>query len=217
MKRSYVGFLVFVSLLLIFYILPDPEGLQKPFRILLATVFAVIYVAQLIKREISLNTLYTVLAAGALLVVAMQRGTAQTSFVNASLCLFGILCLPSIIFKIDEIRRTNLIYIHTLCLISIIIQFLIFSSHDGRPTLAYEINLSGAYLFLFFLFSDALKLKHGKIAVIFLSLLTLSRLLIFSIALFYLIRFLKIHFKSRFFKINVTLIVISSYILISIF
>jgi len=121
----------------------------------------------------------------------INRGTVQTSFFNASLCLFGVLCFPFITFKLNEIRRTNLVYIHTLCLISIIIQFLIFSSKDGRPTLAYEINLSGAYLFLFFLFSDVLKLRHGKIAVICLSLLTLSRLLIFSIVLFYLVRYFK--------------------------
>ena len=184
MRGSYVGFLIFVSLLIIFFIIPDPEGLQKPFRILVAAAFVAIYVAQLIKKEISYKSLIPVICVATLLVVMINRGTIQTSYVNASLCFFGILCFPSVTFKLDEIRRTNLIYIHTLCLISIILQFLIFSSKDGRPTLAYEINLSGAYLFLFFLFSDVLKLRHGKIIVIFLSLLTLSRLLIFSILTF---------------------------------
>jgi hypothetical protein len=216
-KQSYVGFLVFVSMLIVFFILPDPEGLQKPFRILLASTFVIIYVAQLIKREVPLKTLVIVIATGCLFLIMVNRGTLQTSFVNASLCLFGLLCFPSLTFKLTDVRRTNLIYIHTLCFISIIIQFLIFSSADGRPTLAYEINLSGAYLFLYFLFSDVLKLKHGKILVIFLSLLTLSRLLIFSILLFYIVRYLKQYIRFSFVKINVTLIVISAYILISIF
>ena len=217
MKGSYVGFLVFVSLLVIFFVIPDPEGLQKPFRIILAVAFVVIYLAQLIKREISYLSLVPAIGTAILFAIMLNRGTIQTSYINASLCLFGILCLPSITFKLDEIRRTNLVYIHTLCLISIIIQFLIFSSNDGRPTLAYEINLSGAYLFLFFLFSDVLKLRHGKIVVIFLSLLTLSRLLIFSILLFYLIRYFK-HYLGKWLRhINVTLILIVSYVFISLF
>ena len=143
-KQSYVGFLVFVSMLIVFFILPDPEGLQKSFRILLASTFVIIYVAQLIKKEIPLKTLIVVIATGCLFLIMVKRGTLQTSFVNASLCLFGLLCFPSLTFKLTDVRRTNLIYIHTLCFISIIIQFLIFSSADGRPTLAYEINLSGA-------------------------------------------------------------------------
>ena len=243
MKSSYVGFLVFVSLLVIFYIIPDPEGLQKPFRILLAVTFVIIFSAQLIKKEITLKSLVPATGALILLVIMINRETLQTSFFNASLCLFGILCIPSIAFKLDTIRRSNLIYVHTLCLVSIFVQFLIFSSRDGRPTLAYEINLSGAYLFLFFLFSDVLKLRHGKIAVIFLSLLTLSRLLIFSILLFYLVRYLKgpitqmierryarkkerlndwnpgviVQSYSHIKKTNVTFIVVASYVLISIF
>jgi len=217
MKGSYVGFLIFVTLLVIFYMIPDPEGLQKPFRILLAVSFVFIFIAQFINKELGLRDLLPAIGAGCLLVIMLNRNTIETSFLNVSLCLIGILSLPILTFKLTEIRRTNLIYIHTLCLIGILIQFLVFSSRDGRPTLAYEINLSGAYLFLFFLFSDVLKLRHGKIAVILLSLLTLSRLLIFSIVLFYLVRYSKPLFQKWLSKINVRLIVIASYVLISIF
>ncbi len=217
MKSSYVGFLIFVSLLVIFFVIPDPEGLQKPFRILLAVTFVVIYISQIIRREISLKSLVPAMGAACLLVIMINRDTLQTSFFNAILCLFGVLCLPSITFKLDDTRRTNLIYIHTLCLISIFIQFIVFSSKDGRPTLAYEINLSGAYLFLFFLFSDVLKIQYGKIAVILLSLITLSRLLIFSMALFYLVRYLKPYFQEWLGRINIRIIVVSSYVLISVF
>ena len=217
MRSSYIGFLIFVSLLVIFYMIPDPEGMQKPFRILVAVCFLFIYAAQLIKKELPLKTLIPIIGEVGLLALMLSRGTLQTSFFNASLCLVGILTFPSITFKIDEIRRTNLIYIHSLCLILILVQFFIFSSRDGRPTLAYDINLSGAYLFLFFLFSDVIKLKYGKIAVIILSLLTLSRLLIFSIALFYLVRYLKPMFQIWLKKINIKLIVFASYVLISAF
>ncbi len=217
MKSSYVGFIVFVSLLVIFFIIPDPEGLQKPFRIMLALGFVAIYTALLIKKEISYKTLIPVIGAASLLIIMINRGTIQTSYVNAALCLFGVISLPFIKFELTDIRRTNLIYIHTLCLASIIIQFFIFSSKDGRPTLAYEINLSAAYLFLFFLFSDVLNLKYGKIVVIILSLLTLSRLLIFCILIFYLVRYLKPYFRIWLTKVNVLLILISSYVLISAF
>jgi hypothetical protein len=217
MKSSYVGFLVFVCLLVIFFVIPDPEGLQKPFRILLAAAFVVIYTAKLIKKDISYKSLIPAVGTACLLIIMINRGTLQTSYFNAALCLFGILCLPSIKFELTEIRRTNLIYVHTLCLISIIVQFLIFSSKDGRPALAYEINLSAAYLFLFFLFSDVLNLKYGKIIVIFLSLLTLSRLLIFSVALFYLVKYIKPYFRVLLAKVSVLLILIASYALISVF
>ncbi len=217
MRSSYIGFLIFVGLLVIFFIIPDPEGFQKPFRILMALLFVIIYVTQLLKKKISLSSLFPVIGVMILLVIMLIRGTLQTSFFNASLCLIGLFCLPTISFKLDEIRHGNLIYIHTLCLISIFVQFLIFSSKDGRPTLAYEINLSAAYLFLFFLFSDAIKLRHGKIAVIFLSLLTLSRLLIFCILFFYLIRYLKPYFAKWLTKVRVGLVVIVSYMLISTF
>jgi hypothetical protein len=197
--------------------IPDPEGMQKPFRILVALSFVFIYITQLIKRELQTKTLIPLIGAGILLIIMLNRNTIETSFFNASLCLVGILCLPFLNFKIDEIRRTNLIYIHTLCLVGILVQFLIFSSKDGRPTLAYDINLSGAYLFLFFLFSDVIKLKHGKAAIIILSLLTLSRLLIFSMLLFYLVRYIKPVFRRWLSKVNVKLIVIASYVLISVF
>ncbi len=217
MKGSYLGFLIFVSLLVIFFVIPDPEGLQKPFRIFLAVTFVAVYTDQLVKREIPFKTLIPVIGAVILLIIMLRRGTIQTSFVNAALCLFGIIGFNSIKFDLTEIRRTNLVYIHTLCLISIVIQFLIFSSKDGRPTLAYEINLSAAYLFLFFLFSDVLDLKYGKILIIFLSLITLSRLLVFCIIIFYLVRFLKPRFRVWLSKVNVSVILIASYVLISVF
>ncbi len=216
-KSGYVGFLIFVTMMIVFFVLPDPEGLQKPFRVILGLSFVVIYFALLIKKEISRMTLWPVIIGGALVLLMIYRGTIQTSFLNAYLCLFGLLCIPKLFFNLTPIRKTNLNYIHVICILSFIIQFLAFSSADGRPSLDYEINLSGAYLFLFFISSDVLNNKHGKLLVIVLSLLTLSRLLILSMVLFYLIRFSKKYFKSYLQKLNVTYIAIGSYIAISIF
>jgi hypothetical protein len=216
-KRSYLGFLIFICMMFVFFVLPDPEGLQKPFRVFIGLAFIIIYFALLIKKEIDRKTIWTVIIGGVLVLVMIFRGTIQTSFLNAYFCLFGLLCIPHLFFKLTPVRKTNLNYVHVFCMISFVIQFLVLSSSDGRPTLAYQINLSGAYLFLFFICSDVLKNKYGKLLVIVLSLFTLSRLLIFSIILFYLIRFSKSYFKILIQKLNVTLIVIASYILISIF
>ncbi len=216
-RSGYVGFWIFVSMMIVFFVLPDPEGLQKPFRILIGLSFIIIYFALLIKKEIDRKTLWLVLTGGFFVVLMFLRGTLQTSFINAYLCLFGLLCMPYLFFSLTPIRKSNLIYIHVLAIVSILIQFLIFSSADGRPKLAYEINLSAAYLFLFFLCSDVLKSKHGKLLVIALSLFTLSRLLIFSIILFYLVRFTKKYFQSWIQKQNVTRLAIASYIFVTFF
>ena len=157
-----------------------------------------------------------VIGAG-LVLIMIYRGTFQNAAINAYFCLLGLLCIPHLYFNLTTIRKTNLNYIHVLCILSIVIQFLSFSSTDGRPSLAYQMNLSGAYLFLFFIASDVLKNQHGKLLVIILSLFTIIRLLIFSIVIFYLVRFLKKYFRSRLQNLNATRIIISSYIVLSIF
>ncbi len=216
-KSSYIGFLLFVGMLIVFFVLPDHNGLQKPFRILIGLSFVIIYFALLLKKEIAARTLWFVVSGGILVVTMAFRGTIQTSFINAYFCLFGLLCFPHLFFDLTPIRKINLNYIYVACILSILIQFLFYSSSDGRPKLGYEINLSGAYLFLFFIFSDILKNKNGKIFVITLSFLTLSRLLIFSIILFYLVRFLKRYFKIWFQKPNAVIIAVAGYIILSIF
>lgn len=216
-KSGYVGFLIFVSMMLIFFVLPDLKGLQKPFRVLLGLTFAITYFALLIKKEIGLKTLWPVIIGGLLVASMFFRGTLQASFINAYLCLFGLLILPYLFFNLTPIRKTNLNYIHVLCILSFLIQFMVFSAPDGRPSLAYEINWSAAYLLLFFFLSDIMNNKHGKLLVIVLSLFTLSRLLVFSIILFYLVGHYKKYFKSLLLKQNVIRIAIFSYIFVTFF
>jgi hypothetical protein len=216
-KSGYLGFLLFVGMMIIFFVLPNPEGLQKPFRIGLGLTFVVIYFALLIKKELAYKTLWPVVICGLFLLGMIWRGTLQTSFINAYLCLFGLLSIPTLFFDLTPPRSANLQYIYVLAILSILIQFMVFSSYDGRPRLAYEISLSGAYLFLFFLLSDILNNKHGKLLVLVLSLFTLSRLLIFSIVLFYLIKYTKKYFQSWLEKINMTRLAVISYVVISLF
>jgi hypothetical protein len=216
-KSGYVGFMLFVGMMVVFFVLPDPKGLQKPFRVLLGLSFVIIYFALLIKKEISGKTLWPLVIGGALLVIMIFRGTFQTSLLNAYLCLFGLLCMPHLFFSLTPIRKINLNYIQVFCILSLLLQLMVYSSPDGRPSLSYQINFSGAYLFLFFISSDILKNKYGKLFVIAISLITLIRLLIYSIILFYLVKFLKIYFRSILQKLNATAILVASYIVLSLF
>lgn len=214
-RSNYLGFIVFTLMLVTFFVIPGYEGLQKPFRITLCLSFPLIYFALLIKKEISYRTLFPVTGATLLMIFMALRGTLQSSFVNAWLCLFGLLCLNVLLFELTKERKENLRYIIFLAAISILLQFLIFSHQDGRPKLAYEINLSGAYLFLFFIAADILGNKYGKLLVMALSLFLLSRLLIFSIIIYYLVRHGKQYFSKVIAMLNATWIVLGSFVIIS--
>jgi hypothetical protein len=210
-----LGFLLFALMMITFFVIPEYEGLQKPFRIALCLSFPVIYFALLIKKEISYRTLLPVTGATLLMILMALRGTLQSSFVNAWLCMFGLLCLNVLLFDLTKERKENLHYIISLAAISILLQFLIFSHQDGRPKLAYEINLSGAYLFLFFIAADILGIKWGKLLVMALSLFLLSRLLIFSIVIYYLVKYGKKYFVKIIAMLNATWMVLGSFVIIS--
>jgi hypothetical protein len=203
--------------MIVFFVLPDLKGLQKPFRIVMGFSFAIIYLSLLVKREISSKTLWPAIIGGALIVIIMVRGTFQPALLNAYFCLLGLLCIPHLLFDLKPIRKTNLNYLYILCIISFIIQFLFFSSEDGRPSLAYQFNAAGAYLFLFFLCSDILGNKYGKIIVMAMALIMLCRLLIFSIIIFYLIRYSKKYLRPLLEKLSAIKIIGISYVLFAFF
>ncbi len=212
-----LGFITFVLLIVVFFIIPDPGTFQKPFRIGLALFFAFTLLSLIIDQKINIKVLIPILLTGAVIAIIFRRGTLQSSLLNAWLCLGGLLVLPKLSFRLSENRTFDLNLVYLLCMVSIILQFLFFSSADGRPSLGYEINLSGAYLFLFFLLSDALDRKEGKILVIVLSFLLLSRLLLFSIFLFYFIRYSKKMWPSAIARTRFPIIAIIAYVLISLF
>ena len=216
-KSHTLGFWLFAGMLIVFFVLPDPAGLQKPFRIFLGLSFAVIYCAMLIKGEISPKTLIPICLGGLAILMSMLRGTFQIPLVNSWLCLIGLLCLPQLFFELTPLRKTNLTYIFILAILSMLIQLLIIRTPDGRPSLTYQLNTAGAYLFLFFLFSDVIQNKYGKLFLIAISLLLLSRLLVFSILLFYLVRYLKSYFKIILEKLNAVTIILMGYSCIILF
>ena len=145
------------------------------------------------------------------------RGTLQSSFVNAWLCMFGLLCMNVLFFELTKERKENLRYIHLLAVLSILIQFLIFTHVDGRPRLAYEINHSGAYLFLLFIAADILGNKWVKLLVMALSIFVLSRLLIFSIVIYYLVKYGKRYFAKVLTRLNAISITLTCFVTISLF
>jgi len=216
-RSNYLGFLLFSLMMVIFFVIPGYEGLQKPFRIALCLSFPVIYFALLIKKEINYHTLFPLAGATLLMVFMALRGTLQSSFVNAWLCMFGLLCMNVLFFELTKERKENLRYIHLLAVLSILIQFLIFTHVDGRPRLAYEINHSGAYLFLFFIAADILGSKWVKLLVMALSIFVLSRLLIFSIVIYYLVKYGKRYFVKVLTRLNAISITLTCFVTISLF
>lgn len=216
-RSNYLGFLLFAFMMVIFFVIPEVEGIQKPFRVMLCLSFPVIYFALLIKKEISYQTLLPVAVATILVVFMVIRGTLQSAFINAWLCLFGLLCLNRLFFDLTKERKENLRYIYLLAVLSILLQFLLFPYEDGRPKLAYQFNLSGAYLFLFFIAADILGYKWGKLLVIVLSLFMVSRLLIASIVIYYLVRFGKKYFTIVIGRLNAITITLLCFAFISLF
>jgi len=214
-RSNYLGFLLFALMMVIFFVIPGYEGLQKPFRIALCLSFPLIYFALLIKKEINYSTLFPLAGATLLMAFMALRGTLQSSFVNAWLCMFGLLSMNVLFFELTKERKENLRYIHLLAVLSILIQFLIFTHVDGRPRLAYEINHSGAYLFLLFIAADILGSKWVKLLVMALSLFILSRLLIFSIVIYYLVKYGKKYFAKVIPKLNATWMALGCFALIS--
>lgn len=212
-----LGFFLFALLTSVFFIVPDPEVTQKPFRVGIALLFMLVFANLLIYQQIRLRSLVPIIGAILLMGIMIVRGTIQTSFVNATLCLIGLIIFPLIKFELTENRRFNLNLLYFISMASIIVQFLSYSSTDGRPSMGYELNLSGAYLFLFFLLADILDRKDGKILVITLSFLLLSRLLIFCLLLFYLIRLTKKFIPPAMRRVRFYLIAFAGYLFISAF
>ena len=212
-----IGFLLFTLLIATFFVLPDPQTIQKPFRIGVGFFFALLFLTLIINQQVRLKILVPILISGAIVAYMAHRGTLQSSFINAWLCFIGILLFPKILFKLTPNKIFSLHLIHFIAMASIILQFFYFSSADGRPSMGYEINLSGAYLFLFFLLSDVLDRKDGKILVIGLSFFLLSRLLLFSILLFYIIKIAMPYFSNLKIRLKFSIIAIITYIFLAIF
>lgn len=118
-------------------------------------------------------------------------GTFDTSLLMVFLSIIPIMNIDTYTSFSQRQMRVLRYIIYFLCF-AIVGQLLIYR-YEGRPNLSYEINQSGSYLFLFFLLCDLLKIRIGKLLVIFSSFLLLSRLLVLSIIVFYIVRFINKH------------------------
>lgn len=188
-----------------------PEMFQKVFKINILIILFYIAVTHAIKRrKIKANLLIPSIGI-IFLSLSSYFGGVQTSCINIALSFFIIpLCSDVISAFTDKQKKKARLFAVILCL-CMTIQLLIFRSDDGRPNLGYELNWSAAYLFLFFIYSDYIKFKCGKIFVICASLLLLSRLLILSIILYYVVSII-IRLLPENFRLNWGLFEIITYI-----
>jgi hypothetical protein len=147
-----------------------------------------------------------------------SQGTLLTSYINTILSFMGLMAIYNYFFDYHKYKERLRIII-LFCFLSVICQFFIFTSKDGRPSMGYEINLTGSYLFLLYLVSDAMRLRWGKVIVIILSLLLLSRLLVFSIGILYIVRICKKPLKRYLFKNkpNIPILLLGIYVVFGLF
>ena len=200
LKIEIVNKYIFYLLFIIFFILP--EALQKIFRIGLGLFFMYYAYVLIYNHKISSSSIIKIHLLIIALILVILNGSYQSSVINVILCTFGVFIIKedTNIHSYKDEKLFNFLY--NLSIISMILQILIFRTDDGRPNLSYEINLSGAYLFLFFLLSILMKKKRGIIFVFLASLLLLSRLLIFAIVLYYILIYIKKFLPDFIFKIN---------------
>jgi len=209
-----IGFVMFIIHALIFFCIP--EIVQKPFKILIGFTYFAIFFIFLINKKIGVKEV----CLGFLLILfssfIIYNGAFQSSLVNVVTAGFGLLIISQLKFNLTSNRLLILNIVFWIGFISIILQMLIYRSSDGRPKLGYEINLSAAILFLFFLFSDIIKNRYGKILVVLLAMIILSRLLILAILLFTLIKYItkKINSNRRY---NFLIFAIITYVVFFVF
>lgn len=200
LKIETINKYIFYSFIVIFFILP--EVLQKIFRIGLGLFFMYYAYVLIYNRKMSLFSAIKIHLLIIALILTVLHGGYQSSVINIILCTFGVFMMKDNIniYNYKDEKLFNILYY--LSIISMAFQLLIFRTDDGRPNLSYEINLSGAYLFMFFLLSALAKKKLGVLFVILASFLLLSRALIFSIGIYYTLALIKDYIPNIIFKID---------------
>lgn len=165
-----------------------PASVQMPFRVL-SLLFIDIFILYTC-REIRIKSLFLFVVTAIYIVFKFKMGTFDTSLLILLLSVIPVCFFDKMNLTHTGITYRKIKWALVFWLISIIIQMSFFR-YNGRPTLSYEINQSGSYLFLFYLLSSVFGFNKWKIIIILLSLLLLSRLLIISIVLFEFIRVTK--------------------------
>lgn len=185
-----------------------------PFRVI-CLVFINIFLLYAC-REIRLRSFLVLGVTITYIAFKLKMGTFDTSLLMLLLSFVPVCYFDKIRLAHTAITYKRIRLALGIWLIPIFIQMLFFR-YNGRPTLSYEINQSGSYLFLFYLLSSVSGFKKGKIIVIFLSLLLLSRLLILCIILFEIIRVTKHMLKPFARLISYTKLMIMMNVFITLF
>lgn len=221
-KIEKIALGIFMSLIIIFYIIP--VDYQKIFRILLGVFFLILFFSYKIKNFINMNVIALITILLMLGVVQVYRGFFMSSYINIILNTLGILVLSRIDIKFTEsgLKKMDILYnISLLFLVGYFVYFTFFESgneFNARPSIGYETNKGGVYLLMFFFLSDLLNKSVGKLVVVIMSILLLSRLLIFSIIIFYTIRWIKhLNIFKKLMKIKPSYIMIFVFVSVSYF
>lgn len=146
----------------------------------------------------------------------IKSNTFDTSVLMVTLSLAPVYYFSKLQFKLSKRRFNKLKKILYLWLFFIVIQMMFFR-YNGRPTLSYEINQSGSYLFLFYLLAGILNLKYCKLVICFLALLLLSRLLILCIIIFEVIKIIRRNLNFERIHISYPFLILTASALISVF
>lgn len=209
-KKLYFYIIQFIAIII--WAVPM---IQKPLKValLLFLFYLSIYFA-LKLRKVLTNIIIPTIGCF-LLFLSGYNGGYQSSLINIALSFYIIPLCPIIVKPFTPKQICIAKKIASFICICMFIQLCIYQV-EGRPSLAYEINLGAAYLFLFFIYSKYIKFKIGQIFVIIASLLILSRLLIFAILLYYIANY-GTKLLPQNFKLNWRFVQTISYILFFVF
>lgn len=200
LRKEQIGYIFFLLILLIFYVIPAP--VQLPFKLVLLFGMFYVYVSEFMKNYVlKKREILKLLCIPVVIIVSLVQGSFHPSLLVVVLSIFPLLMINDFYFKLTPRRIKSIKLIALIMALGIIAQ-MVFFRYEGRPRMGYEINLSGAYLFLFFLFSDANNIRWGKVLIILLSIVLLSRLLVAALFLFYGIRFCKKKLRKLFSRFN---------------
>lgn len=181
-------FYQFLFLILIFFIIPS--FLQLPFRILSVLGFTVWYLIAPTFLRYRIKFILFITLIPVIILHKLYLKTFDFSLLFAMLLSLPLLRNNTLNIKFSKRRIKQVRVLLSVCLV-VMFLYLLFNRFEGRPNLTYEINQSGAYLFIFFILSNVFKFSLGRYFVIIASFFVLSRLLILSIVLFYFLSFVK--------------------------
>ena len=206
---------LFLFLCFIIYCLPS--NIQLPFRVIFLLLLNYIVISRLNNKQ----TIKVWMIFGIVLWYILWKfynNTFDSSLLIITFSILPIYYFNKISFNSFENRTRPIKYFYFL-LLCILIQMSVYS-FAGRPNLSYEINQSGSYLFLLYLVFSLFRFRVGKIVIILLSFLLLSRLLVLCILLYEFIKYLK---DRKFFNsllnllhLSYTKLIVLSYVFIGV-